>query len=228
MIWSIGDLHFDYTKDKAMDIFGVNWINHEDKIIDFWENNVSDNDLVLVPGDISWALKLEDGLVDLNRIDALPGMKCFVKGNHDYWWGTKAKLEQLNLKSIHFIYNDAFKYKNYIICGTRGWIPKDSEIFTDDDLKVFSRELNRLKLSLEYYKDRDEYDKIVIIHYPPFGYDRLPNEFLELMAEYKVKYCLYGHLHSEGHVYVVEGDFFDINVRCVSSDYLDFKLLNIE
>lgn len=224
MIWVIGDLHFDFTKSKAMDIFGENWKNHEDKIIASWKELVNEEDLVIVVGDISWALKIEDSLVDLERIDKLPGKKCFIKGNHDYWWETKAKLEKLNLTTIHFLYNDSYKYKNYIISGTRGWMSRDYENFTEDDEKIYKRELNRLENSLKYFSNEIGSVRICAIHYPPFNFKKEANDFLYLMKKYNVKYCIYGHLHGEGHSYVTEGRYLDIDVRCVSSDYVDFRL----
>lgn len=228
MIWGIGDLHFDHTGSKPMDIFGDNWINHEKKIINSWKSLVNFGDLILVPGDISWALKFEDAIEDLARIEALPGIKCFVKGNHDYWWGTKNKLESLGFGTINFIYNDSFEYGDFIISGTRGWYSRDSEIFTEKDEKIFRRELNRLRRSLDAYKNNFESKKrIVMLHYPPFNCKEEPNEFLEILREYGVDTCLYGHLHDEGHDFALEGVFYGVRVACVSSDYLDFKLKRI-
>lgn len=225
MIWSIGDLHFDHTKSKLMDIFGDNWIGHEEKIVKVWREKVSSEDLVLIPGDISWALKLEDSIEDLKKIDDLPGFKCFIKGNHDYWWSTKSKLEKLDLESIHFIYNDCYKYKDFVISGTRGWYSRDSEIFTEDDEKIFNRELNRLRRSLESFKgDLENLNRIVMVHYPPFTCEQKPNEFLEIMKEYDVHTCVYGHLHGEGHDFVIEGNFDGVQVHCVSSDFLNFEI----
>ncbi len=226
MIWSIGDLHFDITKNKSMDIFGENWKDHEEKIIDFWKENVCEDDLVIVAGDISWALKLEESMEDLMRIDNLPGVKCFIKGNHDYWWSTKSKLSKMNLKSIHFIYNDSFVYKDYIICGTRGWTPLDSENITEDDKKIYLRELNRLKTSLEFHENTDK-KIIAALHYPPFNSRGNPNDFLDLLNNYNVKICVYGHLHGDGHDYIKEGNYNGTDVLCVSSDYIDFKLLKL-
>ncbi len=226
MIWAIGDLHFDFTKEKSMEIFGENWKDHEDKIIEYWKDNVKEDDLVLVAGDISWALKLSDSLGDLNRINDLPGQKCFIKGNHDFWWSTKSKLRKLNLSKIHFLFNDSFTYGDYIICGTRGWIPKDSSEFTEDDEKIYRRELMRLEASLE--NANHENKKIIcIIHYPPFTTKGKANDFLELMEKYKVSFCVYGHLHGEGHEFIKEGNYLGIDIKCVSSDYLDFELLRL-
>lgn len=225
MIWAIGDLHLDHSNTKPMDIFGEIWKNHEEKIIEDWRKKVDEDDLVLLPGDISWGLKLEDAVEDLKLIDSLPGIKCLVKGNHDYWWGTKSKLNDLGLKSLHFIYNDSYIYKNYMICGTRGWISRDSEEFNEQDEKVFNRELNRLNLSLESYNKNLE--KIVMFHYPPFDYKGEPNEFLESLVDRNVSHLIYGHLHGPGHEFIIEGNIHGIDVHCVSSDYIDFQLKRI-
>ncbi|WP_066503786.1 metallophosphoesterase [Abyssisolibacter fermentans] len=226
-IYAIGDTHFDFTNKKPMGIFGEKWIDHDKKIIDNWKQTVKEEDLVLIPGDISWALKLKEAYNDLNIIDKLPGKKVLIKGNHDYWWETKAKLKALDLQTIEFIQNDCFIYNNIAIFGTRGWLSKDSDEFKQKDIKIYSRELNRLELSLSSLKDKDVDKKIVMIHYPPFNIDSTPNEFVDVMKKYGVDICLYGHLHSEGHKYVTEGIIKDIDFQCVSSDFIDFKLKKI-
>lgn len=226
MVWAISDLHLDPFGDKPMDIFGDNWARHEEKIVSNWKKLVGQDDLVLVPGDISWGLKLEDAKEDLKLIDSLPGYKVFIKGNHDYWWSSKAKLDKLDLKTIHFIYNDHLIYENYVIYGTRGWDPRDSLDFDDQDERIFKRELNRLKLSFDSYKDKDKI-KIAMVHYPPFNQDTSPNEFLDLMVKEGVGYCVYGHLHGQGLSNVQEGLLLGIETYCVSSDYLDFKPIRI-
>ncbi|MBC8589418.1 metallophosphoesterase [Paratissierella segnis] len=221
MIYSIGDLHFDHTKNKSMDIFGEKWLNHDVRIIENWNNTIKEDDLVLIPGDISWALKLEDAIEDLRVIDELPGKKIMIKGNHDYWWGSLSKLNRLNMNSIIFMQNNSFIYKDIGIAGTRGWLSKDNDEFKQEDEKIFLRELNRLKLSLESLGDSIN-KKIVMIHYPPFNMDLSPNEFVLLMREYKVDICVYGHLHAEGHKYAVEGRIDEIEFHLVSCDYIDF------
>lgn len=221
MIYAIGDLHLDYKKEKPMDVFGTQWINHEEKIFNNWEEIVKDEDLVLLPGDISWAMKLEDGHKDLMRIDKLSGKKIISKGNHDYWWESLKKLNDLNFKSINFLQNNSFIYKKIGIAGSRGWISRDSEDFDSHDEKIFKRELNRLDLSLSSI-DENVNKKIVLLHYPPFNSNSKPNEFVKLMKEYNVDICIYGHLHAEGHKYAVEGEVEGIRFHCVSSDYIDF------
>lgn len=222
MIYAIGDLHFDYSKNKPMDIFGDNWIDHEEQIITNWKKMVKDEDLVLVPGDISWALRLEEAYYDLKRIHELPGKKAFVKGNHDYWWQSLQKLHELDFDSIEFIQNNSFEFNDFLISGTRGWISKDSDNFTEEDNKVYKRELLRLRMSLSNIMNNDK-KRIVMLHYPPFNNDLSPNEFVTIMKEFHVDKCIYGHLHSEGHKLVVEGNIQGIEFHCVASDYINFS-----
>lgn len=222
MIYAIGDLHFDSTKEKPMDIFGANWINHEERIVKYWKDHITDDDLVLIPGDISWALRLKEAEQDLNKIDKFPGKKIISKGNHDYWWVSLNKLNSLSLDSIFFIQNNSYTYNNVGIAGTRGWISKDIEDFDENDLKVYKRELHRLRLSLDSIGNEDM-EKIAMLHYPPFDMNLKPNEFHDIMLEYKVDICLYGHLHSDGHKFAREGMIDGIQYHCVSSDYIDFK-----
>lgn len=253
-VFAIGDLHLDSKKEKPMDIFGENWIEHEEKIIRSWQKSVSDDDLVLIPGDISWAIKLEDAMKDLEIIDKLPGKKVLIRGNHDYWWATKRKLSNLKFKSIEFLVNDIYANDKVIVCGVRGW--NDARVYEPgildidftqdkvvsskdiiynnvetnsqiDDKKIYNRELSRLEMSLKMTKNYDLY-KIAMIHFPPFNYDKKPNDFVALMKEYNVNKCLYGHLHGkDGHKLVIEGNIEGIDFHCVSSDYLDFQLKEI-
>jgi len=223
LIYGIGDLHLDFSKEKSMDVFGEKWANYEAKIFEYWKQVVKDGDLVLLPGDISWALKLSEAINDLERIDKLPGYKVIIKGNHDFWWQGPKKLKELGLNNIFFIQNNSFIYNDEVaIAGTRGWMSKDWEDFTEHDEKIFNRELNRLEMSLSSI-DKDVKTKIAMIHYPPFNTDSTPNEFVDLMVQYGVNICVYGHLHAEGHRFVVEDEIKGIKFYCVSSDFIDFK-----
>lgn len=222
MIYGIGDLHFDHSNEKPMDIFGDNWINHDENIVQNWLELVNEDDLILLPGDISWGLRIEDAYEDLRRIDELPGTKIMVKGNHDYWWQSLNKLNNLGLESIFFIQNNSFIYKDICIAGTRGWQSPDSDTFFENDKKIYLRELNRLRLSLSHSNNQG-HKKIVMIHYPPFNMDLEPNEFVNVMKEFQVDICIYGHLHAEGHRFAVEGNIDGIEFHCVSSDYINFK-----
>ncbi len=221
MIYGIADLHFDHTGQKPMDIFGEKWTDHENNIIDNWTKIVKNEDLVIIPGDISWALKLDDVIGDLQKIDMLPGKKIMLKGNHDYWWTSVSKLVSLNFKSIFYLQNNSYIHNKIGVAGSRGWISKDNDDFSEEDEKVYKRELMRLRMSLESSKSAEEI--ICIMHYPPFNNDLTPNEFVDIMREYGVKKCLYGHLHADGHKYAVEGNISGIEFHCVASDFIDFK-----
>lgn len=227
MIYAIGDLHFDHSKQKPMDVFGENWINHKEKIVDHWKSCVNDDDLVLVPGDISWALKLDEAVPDLMLIDSLPGHKLFIKGNHDYWWESISRLKSLDLESITFIRNNSYQYKDVGIGGTRGWMSRDSDGFDEGDEKIYKRELLRLDASLSTIDDGVT-KKIAMLHYPPFDGKLRPNDFVDVLVKHKVEMCIYGHLHAEGLRYAVEGIINGVDFKLVSSDFLDFKLKIIE
>ncbi len=221
LIYGIGDLHLDYSKEKPMDIFGEQWINHEEEIFKNWKARVKDEDLILLPGDISWGLKLKEAYFDLKRIDDLPGKKIITKGNHDYWWQGLKKMNGLNLKTITFLQNNSYVYNNIGIGGSRGWTSEDTEGFDSQDEKIFNRELNRLELSLASIEANVD-KKIAMLHYPPFGMDSTPNRFVDILKKYQVDICVYGHLHSEGHKFVVEDIIHGIQFYCVSSDYINF------
>lgn len=227
-IYAIADLHFDSQNEKPMNIFGENWTNHEDKIMNNWKATVTDEDLVLIPGDISWASKLDEAILDLNKIDSLPGIKIIGKGNHDYWWSTSNKLDKLGLKTIKFLKNNSYEYNGAVICGTRGWDTME-EHFEEEasNEKIFLREMNRLKISLDSAK-KSKNIKIAMLHYPPFNSDGLPNEFFNILKECNADVCVYGHLHGEeGHKNAKEGLIDKILVHCVSSDYMNFNLKRI-
>ena len=183
MIFAIADLHLDITKEKDMSVFGGNWDNYEEKIFGNWNKNIKEDDLVLIPGDISWAMKLEDAKLDLDRIEKLNGTKIILKGNHDFWWTSLSKLNRLDYKSIYFLQNNSYRYKDTLIVGTRGWDSRDSIGFNDQDEKIFQRELIRLEISInDAINKNKDYDEIIaIMHYPPFDRKYLPNEFEEIL-----------------------------------------------
>lgn len=232
MIWAIGDLHLDYKKEKPMDVFGKAWKNHEEKIFEAWRERVAPDDTVLVVGDTSWALKLEEGKKDLARIDDLPGRKILIKGNHDYWWSSLNKLNELGLETVDFLHNTGMVVGNVAICGSRGWTDIDAGSVDEQDEKIYKRELNRLKLSIDAMeKEAEEKDishRIAMLHYPPFSSKGEPNDFADILKEAKIDLCVYGHLHSYGHKFVVEGEFDGVRYQCVSSDYIGFKVQKLE
>lgn len=220
MIYAIGDLHLDYTEEKSMEVFGKSWLNYQEKIFNNWNKIVNSDDTVLIVGDISWAMNIEDAYIDLKKIDELNGKKIMLKGNHDYWWSSLKKLNELDLKSIKFLQNNSFFEQGYEICGTRGWISRDNSEFTEHDEKIFKRELQRLKNSLDSSKTNNK--KIVILHYPPLNSDKSLNEFFGICKEYQVECVLYGHLHGPGHKQIFEGIVDGIEIKCVAGDYINF------
>lgn len=232
-IYAIADLHLSFQQSKPMDIFGENWIGHEEKIKKNWIEKVKSDDIVLLPGDFSWATYLQDTKKDFEFLNSLPGKKLMLKGNHDYWWGTitsmRKFLKENNFENIDFIYNNAYECENYIVAGTRGW----SEIEEDEDEKILNRELIRLELSIRdgINKYGTEKEIIVCMHYPPITNIRILKneelEFVHLMKKYNVKKCLYGHLHSESIKDAVEGNIDGIEYKLVSADKLNFELYNL-
>ena len=232
-IYTIGDLHLAFKENKPMDIFGENWKNHEKKIKQSWVKQVTNDDLVVLPGDFSWAMHLEDTDMDFEYLNSMPGKKLMLKGNHDYWWGTLSKmrkyLQENNYNNIDFVYNNSYKFENYIIAGTRGWnITEDEE-----DKKIYNREIQRLELSLKdaIRKKHNQEEIIVFMHYPPITNTNIAKnketEFIKLMQKYDIKRCYYGHLHGSSIKDAVEGQYFGINFKLVSCDGLNFEVLNI-
>lgn len=227
-IYAISDLHLSFNTNKPMNVFG--WENYEERIKEDWNQKVTQEDTVLLPGDFSWAMNLKDTDLDFQYIHALPGKKILLKGNHDYWWNTLTSMrnymKKRKIDDIDFLYNNSYKIENTIICGTRGWIIGEND---EENQKIYKRELQRLKLSLEdgMKKYRPGKDMIVCMHYPPIK-DKVQSDFVRLMEEYPVKQCIYGHLHGSAHNGAIEGNFGKIEYKMVSCDYTDFKLIRIK
>ena len=232
-IYTIGDLHLSLKHPKPMDIFGNNWENHEEKIKQDWLSKVTENDLVILPGDFSWETYLKETDKDFEYINNLPGKKLLLKGNHDYWWTTVSSMRNFikenNFENIDFIYNNSYEFENYLIAGTRGWSVKEEE-----NEKMLNRETIRLDLSLQdaTKKYGTEKEILVFMHYPPITHTDLQQnqepEFVRIMKKYNVKKCFYGHLHSTSINDAVEGNYFGIDFKLVSSDSLNFKLYKIK
>lgn len=197
-IFAISDLHLSFACDKPMDIFGGNWENYQEKIQENWKALVSDDDLVLIAGDISWAMKLEEAVLDLEWIDALPGKKIIIKGNHEYWWKSISAVREILPPTIMAIQNDSIKIEKYIFCGTRGWVvPEKNKQLSSEDQKLYDREVQRLKLTLKTAQtQRQEGDEIIaLMHFPPRNSDKEDSEFTKLFEEYGVSKVVFGHLH---------------------------------
>lgn len=226
-LYAIGDLHFSTAVNKPMNIFGDNWDNHEEKIINSWKSKVNEEDTVLIVGDTSWAINMNEAEEDLNIIHNLPGKKIYVKGNHDYWWTTVAKLNKL-YDDMSFLQNNFYQYEEYAICGTRGWICPNDVKFTEDDDKIYKREAHRLKLSLDAAKKAGFKKMIVITHYPPTNDKLDPSLFTEIYESYGVEKVVYGHLHGkESFKMGLKGIRNEVEYNLVSCDYVDFNLIKI-
>lgn len=226
-LYAIGDLHFSTAVNKPMNIFGDNWDNHEEKIINSWKSKVNEEDTVLIVGDTSWAINMNEAEEDLNIIHNLPGKKIYVKGNHDYWWTTVAKLNKL-YDDMSFLQNNFYQYEEYAICGTRGWICPNDVKFTEEDEKIYKREAHRLKLSLDAAKKAGFKKIIVITHYPPTNDKLDPSLFTEIYESYGVEKVVYGHLHGkESFKMGLKGIRNEVEYNLVSCDYVDFNLIKI-
>lgn len=223
-IYAISDLHLSFGNNKPMDVFGQQWEKHYIKIENDWNEKVSDDDIVVLAGDFSWATYLPNTIEDFTFLNRLKGRKVLLKGNHDYWWETVNKmnkfLKENNFSNIEFLFNNCIEYNGISICGTRGWARSLDPQY--DNEKIFAREYTRLEYSLKQAKT----DNIIaVMHFPP-------NEnMIEIMEKYNVSKCVYGHLHKNNQEDVFEnirsGNINGIEYYLTSCDYLDFKLVKI-
>lgn len=222
-IFTIGDLHLSIACDKPMDIF-PGWHNYVAEITSNWKAQVSDADTVVLAGDISWGMTLQEAVADFEYIDALPGKKVILKGNHDYWWNSRRKMEAFfedrGLSTLSILHNSCVAAEDIAICGTRGWMLEDS---TPRDQKVTVREEGRLKASLEAAK-LTGLEPVVFLHYPPVFGNGISGGIIDLLREYGVKRCFYGHLHGAACTQAFEGQYLDIEFALVSADHLKFRL----
>ncbi len=228
-VFSISDLHLSGLADKPMDVFGGGWEKHFEKIKEDWKAKVTDEDIVLICGDISWGTDLNEGLYDLQSLACLPGKKVFIRGNHDYWWNGITKLRRAAPdESFYFLQNDCVKFDDVVICGSRGWTCPGSADFTENDMRLYKREAERFKLCFnEVEKVRAAGDKLlVMIHYPPFSVKSPDTEFTKLFEEHNADKVIFGHLH--GDVYfpfrTVRGNIEYILTSC---DKVGFTLQRI-
>ncbi len=199
-IFAISDLHLTNSTNKPMDIFGESWVGYWDIIVKDWNEKVDVDDVVLLAGDTSWAMKISEVIKDLQEVDKLNGKKFIIRGNHDYWWSSYSKISSLEFQSIQFIQNNAFKIGDYIVCGTRGWtVPENNIEPSDEDKKIYNRELIRAKLALDSAKILQTNDEkmIFMIHYPPFNSQLGDSDFVKLIGEYQVDKVVYGHIHGK-------------------------------
>lgn len=247
-IWAIGDLHLSFgVENKSMDVFGPQWENHAETIEREWKATVRPEDIVLIPGDISWAMRLEEAVTDLRWIDALPGTKVMIKGNHDYWWSSLKKLAEALPPSIHVIQNNAFEWKDVSIGGARLWDTPEysfheyiefqenptkttqnatpsAEDLVQEELsqKIFDRELERLKLSLKAMNPHSKF-RIAMTHYPPIGPKMEGSRAAQILEQNGVQVCVFGHLHNIRPNISLFGERNGVRYILSSSDYIRFK-----
>ena len=218
-IFAIGDLHLSFSADKPMGVFGEQWENHAERLEENWQRTVAPEDTVLIPGDISWAMHLEDAVPDLEFIGRLNGTKLILKGNHDYWWNSLTKVKNILPESVHAIQNTSFQVGGYCVGGTRLWSLVDADA-TESGAKIYARELERLKLSLRSMPEGVE--KIVMFHYPPVDENNMETAAVRILKEYGVRTVVYAHLHGKAHKAAVTGIHDGIQYIFAAADYLDF------
>lgn len=229
-IFAISDLHISTNTNKPMDVFGGNWVGYLEKIYADWESKVSDDDLVLIAGDISWAMSIDDAVKDISTFAALKGKKIIIKGNHDYWWSGIGKVRDSLPESVYALQNDSVKIGDVVICGSRGWTVPGAPDFTEQDMKLYNRETERLRLSLSSAKKLAENGEkiIAMIHYPPFNVRRESSAYTDIFEEFGVDSVIYGHLHGKD----VRADKFliknGIKYYLTSCDLVDNKLTEIK
>ncbi len=229
-LFALGDLHLAFGADKPMDVF-PGWEDYMPRLEEGWRAAVGPGDTVVIPGDVSWAMKLEHTEADFAFIQGLPGKKLLMKGNHDYWWATRARMDKFlaekGFDTLNIVHNDSVLAEGMAVCGTRGWL---FEPGVPHDAKVMAREAGRLRASLEYARRHwPEAERLAFLHYPPLYPDAESPELIEAMREYGVKRCFYGHLHSRSSIRrAVEGEVEGICYRLVSADALGFAPLEIK
>ena len=232
MIYIIGDLHLGFSVNKPMNIFGNNWDNHYEKIKQNWLDKVNNSDTVIIPGDFSWGIDLIESKLDFEYLNKLPGKKILLKGNHDYWWTTVTKmnnyLKENDFKNIYFLYNNSYFIEDKIIVGTKGWTTINPKL--EENYRILKRECSRLELSIKdginNYGDKEI---IAFMHYPPFYKEEINDEinFISILKKYGIKKCFYGHLHGEAHKEANEGLIEGIYFKLISSDYINFNLIEL-
>lgn len=223
-LYTISDLHLSFSVDKPMDIF-KGWSNYTEKLKENIEKTVGAEDTLVIPGDISWGIKLSETIEDFRFINALPGKKIIGKGNHDLWWESLTKMNRLmaenGFDTISFLHNNAFETEDFAICGSRGW-------FFDDkaDKKIILREAGRVEASI---KEAEKMGKppVLFLHYPPISKDAVCEEITDIIFKYNIKKVYYGHIHKAGAYKAFEGEYKGTEFKCVSCDILDFNPLKI-
>ena len=241
-LYVIGDLHLSLSTEKPMDVFGSRWTGYVEKLKNGWLSRVKPEDTVILAGDISWGMDPEEAKADFDFIESLPGQKIILKGNHDYWWQTLAKLnrfvEQQNYKTIRFLHNNAYEVENFIICGSRGWYTDERggvAVRGADATKIVAREVQRVAMSLdagkklqtEAFSRGEEKEILAFLHFPPIFKGYICDEIILELYKKGVERCYFGHIHGNYEAARVI-QYSDIDFYLISADYLLFEPLKIE
>ena len=223
-LFAIGDLHLSGGDDKPMDVFGPQWDRHFFRICENWRRLVNEDDAVLIPGDISWAMQLEQARPDLEEIGRLPGKKILCKGNHDYWWNSVSQVRSILPAGMTALQHNAIDLDNAVVCATRGWmIPTKETPLSEQDEKICRREAERLRLALEDATERAEGKPVIVMtHYPPLLTGETDTVFTRLLEAYKVHTAVYGHLHGTGIQSGYTGEHHGVRYHLVSCDSIGF------
>lgn len=223
-LFAIGDLHMPGGDDKPMDVFGDNWTDHVSQIFSHWREKVGAQDVVLIPGDVTWAMQLRDAVPDLQAIGDLPGRKILCKGNHDYWWSTLSKVRAVLPQSMEALQHTVADLGAAVVTGTRGWsFPQPGEQQTEEDERILQRELIRLEIGLQAaVRTAQGRPIVVMLHYPPLYDQQRDTAFTRLLAQYPVHTVVYGHLHGQAIHAGFRGVHEGIRYMLVSSDSLKF------
>lgn len=228
-VYAISDLHLSINNPKPMDIFGEVWNNYLEDIEKSWNEKVTDEDIVLIAGDISWAMNMPDVVPDLEYLGAYKGKKVLLRGNHDYWWHSISAIRKMLPENMYAVQNDCIRFGDVLICGSRLWTTPEKDFATAEDKKIYDRELIRIRLSLEcMQKMRKEGDKVIVMtHFPPFNSRFAPSPFTEIFSEFKVDAVVYGHLHGKGirvvPVYYIDGVKYILS----SCDLVDNQVVEV-
>lgn len=232
-LFAIGDLHLSLSVEKPMDIFS-GWHGYTERLCESWRSRITPEDTVVLAGDTSWGMTLDEALADLRLIDSLPGrQKLLLKGNHDYWWNSAGKMQNFfeanGLSTLKILHNNAYASDGFIICGSRGWIFENGQQHDD---KIINREAGRIEASIKAGEKLTENEsgceKLLFLHYPPvFGAQEL-GVYLDIMRKYGISRCFYGHIHGAGHKIAMKGPYKGIDFTLISADFLKFSPVRIE